>query len=103
MVPCILAWFLPDYWAKIPALVTIHLGILFLYGLRIGVRRREHCDLREVISTILKNGYELVQQWLRVRRQASLLSNAIYLTLPKCRLLCEVAIYIPYLWEWTQW
>ena len=34
-------------------------------------RRREHCDLREVVSTISHNGYELVQEWLRVRRQAS--------------------------------
>ena len=35
--------------------------------MRVGVRRR---DLREVMSTISQNGYELVQQWLRVRRQA---------------------------------
>ena len=43
--------------------------------------------MREVMSTISQNGYELVQHWLRVRRQASQLSNDIYK---------------PYLWEWTQ-
>ena len=42
----------------------------YFYGVRVCVRRREHCDLREVMSTISQNGYELVQQWLRVRRQA---------------------------------
>ena len=58
------------HWAKIAALFTIHLGILFS-GVRVGVRRRENCDLREVMSTISQNGYELVQQRLGVTTHAS--------------------------------
>ena len=34
---------------------------------RLGVRRRELAV--EVMSTVSQNGYELVQKWLRVRRQ----------------------------------
>ena len=55
----------------------------------VGVRRREHCDLRELMSTISQNGYELVQQWLRVRRQELVV---------KCHLHAVGA----YLWERTR-
>ena len=44
-----------------------------------GVRRREHCDLREVMSATSLNDYELVQQWLRVTRQACQLVVKFYL------------------------
>ena len=53
-------------------LFTLNLGILFCLACasrrRLGVRRRELAV--EGMSTVSQNGYELVQKWLRVRRQA---------------------------------